>query len=130
MDHSKDSIRMVKKVLRMISTLVNQNHRKKYITSDYLQTGSRKGKGRGEHVMMQSKKNNNIILLRLIFKSKASVGIYFSCDTVTGLTSQLHSMLSNHIHSYSTGSHGFTEKTTTAPEERKPRVTALPHTHT
>lgn len=30
MDHSKDSIRMVKKVLRMISTLVNQNHRKQY----------------------------------------------------------------------------------------------------
>lgn len=70
-----------------------------------------------------------IILLRLIFKSKASVGIYFSCETVTGLTSQLHSMLSNHIHSYSTGSHGSTEKTTTAPEEGKPRVTALPHTH-
>lgn len=68
------------------------------------------------------------------FLNQKPVGIYFFfCEvwqsTVTGLTSQLHSVLSNHIHSYSTGSRGFTEKTATAPEERKPRVTAIPHAH-
>lgn len=35
--------------------------------------------------------------------------VKFTNSTVTGLTSQLHSMLSNRIHSYSTGSHGFRE---------------------
>lgn len=46
-----------------------------------------------------------------------------SWSTVTALTehhiSQLHSVVSNHIHSYSTGSNGLTEKNTTVPEDRK-----------
>lgn len=76
MDCSKDSIRIVKKELRMIPALVNQNHENKIYIQDYSQKERIKKKGRGERVMMQTKK----ILLGLVYKSKACVGMYFSCE--------------------------------------------------
>lgn len=63
----------------------------------------------------------------------------FSCQgsrsTSTGLTghpitSQLHRVISNQTHSLTAqGQNRFTEKTTTVPEERKPRLAPLAHRH-